>query len=692
MLALPLRRTAPGLLLIALVAAAATGVVAFQSSPSASSHGIDLAGTDRSVPPGDDFFRYANGTWERTTPIPDDRAAWGNGTEIAQRTSLHTRELLEGASQARPGSVERKAGDYYAAYMDDAAIERRGLTPIQPTLTRIAAITSRRALSHELGTMLRADTDPLNATNYYTDHLFGLFVAQDFNDPTRNTAYLMQGGLGMPDREYYLSDSSQMSTVRARYQQHVATLLHLAGATDDEARAQASRVVALETRLARAHWSREDSGNLRKTNTRWTRADLTAKAPGLDWPTYLAAAGLEQQNAFIAWQSTAISGESALVASDSLDDWKLYLRYLALNHWGGLLPKAFAEEQFRFYGTTLSGTPTQSDRWKRAIGATNGALGDAVGRLYADTYFPPASKRAVESMVVDIKNAFRKRIDALDWMTPATKAAATRKLDTLIVSVGYPETWRTYSTLTITRDDALGNAMRAEEWEYQHQRGKLTKPVDRHEWWMTPQTVNAVNLPIQNALNFPAAILQAPNFDPEAPSASNYGAIGAVIGHEVSHSFDNTGSEFDADGRMTNWWSPDDFAHFTAASETLVAQYNAYKPLPDLAINGKQTLGENLADLAGLAAAYDAYRQSLHGAPAERDGFTGDQQFFIAYAQSWRDKYRDPLLRRLVIADGHSPSPFRTLTVRNLDAWYAAFTVPTGAKLYLSPADRVRIW
>ncbi|MFN7983067.1 MAG: M13 family metallopeptidase [Vicinamibacterales bacterium] len=685
-----LRRQAPGLLLIVTIAAAATSLTAFQSS---SAHGIDLAGMDTSVPPGTDFFRYANGTWDRTTPIPNDRAGWGTGAEIAQRTSLQTRELLEGAAKAAPGTVERKAGDYYAAYMDDATIERRGLTPVQPLLTRLAAITDRRTLSRELGSMLRADTDPLNATNYYTDHLFGLFVAQDFNDPTRNTAYLMQGGLGMPDREYYLSDAPQMASIRQTYQEHIAALLHLAGANDDESASQAARVMALETSLARAHWSREDSGDLKKTNTKWTRADFASKAPGLDWSTYFAAAGLEQQQAFIAWQSTAITGESALVASASLDDWKLYLRYLALNHWGNLLPRAFADEQFHFYGTTLSGTPTQSDRWKRGIGSTNGALGDAVGRIYADKYFPPASKRAVESMVTDIKNAFRQRINALDWMTASTKAAAARKLDTLIVAVGYPETWRNYSTLTISKDDALGNAMRAEEWEFQHQRGKLSKPVDRREWWMTPQTVNAVNLPIQNALNFPAAILQAPNFDPQAPSASNYGAIGAVIGHEVSHSFDNSGSEFDAEGRMTNWWSPDDFAHFTTASEKLVAQYNAYKPLPDLALNGKQTLGENLADLAGLSAAYDAYRLSLHGAPApEVGGFTGDQQFFIAYAQSWRDKYRDPLLRRLVIADGHAPSPFRTLTVRNLDAWYAAFSVPNNAPLFLAPADRVRIW
>ena len=663
------------------------------AAPAPSTHGVDLAGMDTTVTPGDDFFRYANGTWDRNTPIPEDRPAFGNGAELAQRVTLQTRALLDTAARAREGSDDRKAADYYAAYMDEAAIERRGLTPVQPALARINSIADRRSLSHELGAMLRADTDPLNATNYYTDHLFGLFVAQDFNDPSHNTAYLMQGGLGMPDREYYLAASPRMETTRSRYESHVATLLHLAGTSDADATAQARRIIALETKLARAHWSREDSGDLEKTNTSWTRADFDTNAPGLDWSAYFAAAGLEKQRAFIAWQASAITGESALVASESLDDWKFYLRYVVLNHWGGLLPKAFADEQFSFYGTTLSGTPQQAERWKRAVATVNGALGDAVGRLYVQQHFPPESKRAVEQMVTDIKAAFATRIAALDWMSAATKAAATQKLNALVVGVGYPVTWRDYSQLTIARDDAVGNAMRVEEHEYRHQVAKLTRAVDRREWWMTPQTVNAVNLPIQNALNFPAAILQPPNFDPQASVAHNYGAIGSVIGHEISHSFDNSGSEFDASGRMTNWWTKDDLAHFQAASEKLVAQYSAYKPLPDLAVNGKQTLGENLADLAGLAAAYDAYRLSLHGAPGvEQAGLSSDQQFFISYAQNWRDKYREPLLRRIVIGDGHSPSPLRTFTVRNLDAWYAAFAVPPGAALYLPPSERIRIW
>lgn len=675
-----------------LAATASVGLLAWQPAP-ASTHGIDVAGMDTTVAPGDDFFRFANGTWDRTTPIPNDRAGWGIGAELADQTAAQTREMLDAAAEAAPGSNERKAGDFYAAYLDERAIDTRGLTPLQPTLARIAAITDRRALARELGSMLRSDTDPLNFTNYYTDNLFGVFVAQDFNDPSHNTAYLLQGGLGMPDREYYVSETPKMAETRQRYAQHVSTLLRLAGTAAASADTQAQRVVALETKLARVHWSREDSGDLHKTNTPWTRTDFDTKAPGLDWAAYFQAAGLDAQRAFIAWQSTAIAGESALVASEPLDDWKLYLRYIVINHSASLLPKAFADEQFAFFGTTLSGTPQQSDRWKRAVGATNGALGDEVGRLYAQRYFPPESKRAVERMVTDIKAAFAARIAALDWMTPATKAAATRKLDTLIVGVGYPDIWRDYASLTITRDDALENVRRAELWEYQHQRAKLTQKVDRGEWWMTPQTVNAVNLPIQNALNFPAAILQAPNFDALAPSALNYGAIGSVIGHEISHSFDNTGSQFDADGRLTNWWTPDDFSHFETASRRLVAQYDTYKPLPDLAVNGSQTLGENLADLAGLAAAFDAYRLSLRSTPvATRDGFTADQQFFIAYAQSWRDKYREPLLRRIVIADGHSPSPLRTYTVRNLDAWYGAFGVQPGAKLFLAPSDRVRIW
>jgi predicted metalloendopeptidase len=393
------------------------------------------------------------------------------------------------------------------------------------------------------------------------------------------------------------------------------------------------------------------------------------------------------------WQPDAIKGESALVASEPIDAWNDYLAYIVVNHWSSLLTKALRDERFDFFGRTLSGTPQMADLWKRAVASVNGALGDAVGRLYVAKYFPPASKRRAEAMVADIKAAFAQRIDHLDWMSPSTKAKAKQKVQTLIVGVGYPDTWVRYSGLDITRTDALANAMHAEAFEYARRVKELRAPIDRHEWWMTPQTVNAVNLPIQNALNFPAAILQPPYFDAAAPNADNYGAIGAVIGHEVSHSFDDQGSQFDASGKLANWWTDEDFAHFKAASKRLVDQYNAYKPLPDMSVNGQQTLSENIADVAGLAAAYDAYRLSLKGASAPTaEGFTGDQQFFIAFAQAWREKFREPLLRQLIVTDGHAPSEYRADTVRNLDPWYAAFDVKPGERLYLASADRVRIW
>jgi putative endopeptidase len=652
-------------------------------------HGIDPAGMDRSTRPGDDFFKYANGTWYRTTEIPPDRSAWGVDAVLSDQATAETRVLLE-ATDAHPNSDEARASDYYAAYMNDAAIESHGLTPLRPALASIAAIDGPRALSALLGSMIRADVDPLNATNFHTIHLLGVWVAQDFNEPSHNIAYLLQGGLAMPDRDYYLSDDPRLAATRQRYRAHVARVLNLAGVSGaDKA---ADTVVALETKIARVHLTREASEDVH-TAKPWARADFDTAAPGLDWAALFKAAGLDGEPAFIVWQPDAIRGESALVASEPLDAWKVYLTYIELDHWSGLLPKAFADERFDFYASTLEGTPQRSDRWKRAVAATNAAVGDAVGRMYVTKHFPPAAKARAKAMVEDIKAAFTRRIDRLDWMSPATKAQARKKIATLIVGVGYPDRWRDYAGLSISRADALGNAIRAEEFEYRYRVRQLRQPVDRAQWWMTPQTVNALNLPIQNALNFPAAILQPPYFDLEASNAANYGAIGATIGHEVSHSFDDQGSQFDASGKLTNWWTPDDFAHFKAASARLVAQYHAYRPLPDATVNGQLTLGENIADVAGLAAAYDAFRASLNGRPASMQaGFSGDQQFFISFAQSWRDKWREQLLRQLLITDEHAPAEYRADAVRNLDAWYPAFEVEPGQRLYLAPADRVRIW
>jgi predicted metalloendopeptidase len=445
--------------------------------------------------------------------------------------------------------------------------------------------------------------------------------------------------------------------------------------------------------MAAAHASREATGDVTKGNNHWTRADFGTKAPGLDWETYFAAAGLAKPTTFVVWHPGAVTGVSALVAREPLETWKDYLTFHAINSHAALLPTAFGQQAFAFYGPVVSGAQKQRDRWKRGVGATNGALGFAVGKLYSERFFPAAEKKRAQAMVANLIAAFAKRIDQLEWMAPSTKKEAKAKLAVLKVGVGFPDTWPDYAGLEVVKADAYGNAERAQLFQLRQRVGKLDKPVDRSEWVMTPQTVNAVNLPAMNALNFPAAILQPPYFDPKRPLAMDYGAMGAVIGHEVSHSFDNQGALFDATGRLHNWWTAEDFKHFERASKQLVAQYDAYKPFPDLAVKGQQTLGENIADVAGLTAAYDAYKLSLHGKPAPVvQGMSGDQQFFVSFAQSWRRKSREQAMRNLILTDGHAPAQYRASTVRNIDAWYRAFDVKPGDGLYLAPADRVRIW
>ena len=680
------------LLALTLSVCLATNAGAAEHKTNARGHGLDLAGMDRRAAPGDDFFRYANGKWLDSTQIPADRASWGPATELVELTSRQIRVLIEEAVKrpAAPGSDERIIGDFYRAYMDEAGIEARGIKALNGRLERVAAIADRRMLSESLGQTLLADVDPINATNLHTEHLLGLWVAQDFTQPDRNAAYLLQGGLGMPDRAYYLDPSPRMAELRAAYKAHIARVLRLGGVADPEAKA--AQVFELERRIAEVHSSRADSEDVLKAAP-WTRADFDAKAPGMDWAAYLKAARLDGQPRFIVWQPGAIAGEARLVGSEPLDAWKAWLSYQALDSFADVMPKAFADEHFTFYGKTLGGTPEQPLRWKRAVDAVNDALGDAVGRLYVKRYFPSRVRAEVEAMARNISAAFGRRIDRLTWMAPATKAAAKAKLATLNIEVGYPDRWRDYSDLKIAPDDALLNVYLGQRHELNRSLAKLGRPVDRSEWWMTPQTVNAVNLPIQNALNFPAAYMQPPRFDPKADAAVNYGAMGATIGHEVSHSFDDQGSQFDASGKLLDWWTPQDFDHFKASSAQLAAQFDAYRPFPDMHVNGTQTLSENIADVAGLAAAYDAWKLSLHGKPAPViGGLTGDQRFFISYAQSWRRKFRDADLRKRILTDGHAPAPYRADTVRNLDAWYAAFKVRPGQALYLKPADRVRVW
>ncbi len=664
-----------------------------QPAEQQSSPGIALANMDPTVKPGDNFYRYANGGWMERAVIPADRSGIGVFDALNDLSQKRTRTLIEEAGQAKGsvGSTMQKIADLYHSYMDEAGIESRGLKPIEPYLKAVMAISDKTELARALGESLRADVDPLNNTNFHTDNLFGLWVAPGFSDSAHYTPYLLQGGVELPNRDYYLSDSESMRTIRSKYQTHIAAMLKLAGFSDVDARA--TRIIALEHSLAETHLSLAENQEVAKANNVWKRSDFALKAPGLDWEEYFRGAGLSQQSSFIVWQPGAFTGEAALVGSTSLDAWKDWLAYHLIESYADLLPKALADEHFALVGTVLSGTPQQRPRWQRGVAMVNRELGDAVGEIYARRYFSPQAKADVEALVAHIIADYRVRLKALSWMAPATKAEAIAKLNALYVGVGYPESWMDYSGYEVKPDDIVGNRYRGRLFYYHFNVGRIGKPVNRKQWSMTPQTVNAVNLPLQNALNFPAAILQPPFFDPAAPDAVNYGAIGSVMGHEISHTFDTLGSAFDAEGRMRDWWTPSDFAHFRASTAKLAAQYDTYKPFPDLSVNGKQTLAEDIADLAGVSAAYDGYRSSLKGKSAPVDhGFTGDQQFFIAFGQNWASKARPAVLRQRILTDPHAPAEYRADTVRNVDAWYAAFGATPGQALYLAPPDRVQIW
>jgi putative endopeptidase len=656
-------------------------------------HGIAVSHMDKTVKPGDDFYRYANGTWLKTTEIPPDRAAVGVFSMLDDIANKRTAALIEevAKSNPKPGTGPRKIADLFNTFMDEAGIEAKGTAPLKAQLAAIAAIKDKKQLARALGESIRADVDALNNTNFHTANIFGLWVAPGFEDPDHYNPYLMQGGIQLPDREYYLSDSPHMKDLRAKYQPHISAMLKLAGLTDTDARA--ARIVELEHSIAEKHLTLDQDQDVKKANNPWKQADFAAKAPGLDWAEFFRGAGLSKHQNFIVWQPTAFTGESALVASAPLDSWKDLLAYHLIEAQAGMLPKAFVDERFNFFSKELSGTTQLRPRWQRGVFLVNGFVGDEVGKIYAQKYFPPEAKAQVQDMVTREVAEFHKRIDALAWMDPATKAEAHKKLDTLYVGIGYPESWHDYSNYEVKTGDAYGNLWRGNLAYYQRQVARLGSAVDKHEWSMTPQTVNAVNLPLQNALNFPAAILQPGFFDPQAPAAANYGAIGSIIGHEISHTFDSEGSAFDSKGALRDWWKPADFEHFKAASKVLIDQYNAYKPFPDLSLNGAQTVNENTADVAGLADAYDAYHSFLQGKTApEQDGFSGDQQFFIANAQAHVSKTRDAALRSQVMGDEHSPGEWRAATVRNIDQWYPAFDVKPGDKMYLAPADRVKIW
>lgn len=647
-------------------------------------------GVDTTVAPGDDFFAYANGSWLRATEIPAGKDRWNTRSEIGDLTRRQIAGLLNDADTAPLGSIARKVADFRAAWLNEGAIEARGLTPLRPLLDGIERVGDKAALARLFGRGLRADVDPLNWGVYRSSSLLGLSVEPGINGEKTYVAFLLQGGLGLPDREHYVSAEPRMQTIRAGYQAHIGRLLQLIGTDRAEQRAEA--VMALETALAETQATREASANDHNADSLWTRGDFARRAPGMDWSAFFAAAGLARQQAFVAWQPTAVTGLAALVAAQPLETWKDYLRFHAVDGLAEVLPRAFAEEAARMRATLTDERP-QSSRTERAAEATQLALSDAVGRLYAERYFPAAQKARVEAIVGNVIAAFRRRVEAAAWMSPGTRTQALAKLRTLSFGIGYPRTWQDYSDLPVDATDPAGNLRRVADRAWRRALARLGRPVDPTEWWIAPQTVGAVLVFQQNAYNFPAALLQAPKFDPAASDAANYGAIGAIVGHEVSHFVDLLGAEWDADRRMRHWWTPEDLSGFQAAADALAQQVSGYRPLPDLPIDGKLTQTENVADLAGLAAAFDAYRKTLGAQAADpADVRRQDREFFLGFARSWRGKTREEALRTQLATDGHAPERFRIATVRNIDAWYDAFDVRPGQRLYLEPTARVRVW
>ena len=673
---------------IALIATLASFV--FLTAAPAVAQGAKTEDRDRSIKPGDDFYGYANGGWLRTVSVPAGQPSYGTSAMLIEKNGQRVRDLIQqaAASHAAKGSVAQRVGDYYASFMDEDGIGAKTMAPLNDEMGRISAITSKASLSAYLGSTLSSEVDGLT-TN--ADHIFGMQVNQGFEDADHNVVHLLQGGLGMPDRANYIDSSPKMAELRVQYQAHIAAVLRLAGMADAESRA--ARVLSLESKIAQAFAPDEDAADVFKQNNPWKRTDFAIKAPGMDWAAYFEAAGLDQQNDFIVWQPSAVIGVSALVASESTDVWKDYLSFHLIEHYASVLPKAVRAEHFAFYGKILSGAQQEPERSQSAIAATNGALGQAVGQLYTQRYFPPEAKAKAQAMAGDLITAYRGRISNLTWMSAPTKQKALAKLAALEVIVGYPDTWIDYSTLDVVRGDAFGNMRRAESFLHARNLAKLKQPVDPIEWPINPQTPGAVIMFSPNAEFFTAGILQPPYFDYMGDAASNYGSAGAGMAHEISHSFDELGNIYDARGRLSSWWTEQDRTEYHAAAAKLVAQFDGYCPFTDVCVKGKQVLSENIADLAGLVVAHDAYVLSLKGkSDVVINGVTGEQRFFLAFAQRWRKAQGEAALRKQIATDTHSPGQYRSDTVRNVDAWYKAYDISLTDKLYLKPEDRVSIW
>jgi putative endopeptidase len=643
--------------------------------------GLDLSARNLKIKPGDDFFGYANGAWMDSFQIPPDRSSYGSFSALSALSDQRLRDLIElaSATSGSAGSNQQKIGDYYASFMDQAAIDFKGLAPIAPALTKINAAKSSADIATLFGLL-----------GYVS--IFNVSIVADLKDPNRYALNISQAGLGLPNRDYYLGDEAKLKEVRTQYAEHIARMLKIARIDDAEAKAQ--DVLAFETDLARVQWSIQQRRVVEANYNQRTKAELIVYAPGFDWQAFFEASEIGDRRHFIVGQLTAVRDSAKLIGKAPLSQLKSYLTYHYLTDHAALLPQALDQENFAFYGTVLSGAPQQRERWKRGVQAVSGALGDAVGRLYVAQYFPPESKAKMEALVANLKFALGERIDTLNWMTPETKQRAREKLATFKPKIGYPDKWKDYSALDVVRGDALGNEERASLWEWHRELARLDESVDRDEWGMQVSAINAYYNPLNNEIVFPAAILQPPFFDPNADAAVNYGGIGVVIGHEMSHGFDDQGRKFGPDGSLVDWWTSQDAKAFGDRSGRLIAEYSGFEALPGLFVKGQNTIGENIGDLGGLNIALHAYHHSLGAAKAPMlDDLTGDQRFFLSFAQVWRLKYRDDALRTLVMSDVHSPAKFRVNgTLPNMDSWYAAFDVRPGEKLFINPEDRVVIW
>jgi putative endopeptidase len=649
--------------------------------------GVSTEHMDTGVRVQDDFFMHVSGKWIKNTAIPADKASWGSFEKLHEDLQPKLLAIIENAAKDKhkvAGTDAQRIGDFFTSYMNEKKVEQLGLAPLAGELAKVAEIKDKNEIP---ALMARFSKLGANAP-------FDFAIHQDNKDSTKYVADIVQGGLGMPDRDYYLkADDAKLSAVKAKYQIHVEKMLALAG--DKDAAANAKAIVELETEIARVQWSKVENRDPVKTYNKVELAKLAELAPGYGWKAYLDGTGIAAKTSYvIVSQPTYLKGLDEVMAKTPLATWKAYFQFHLIGAYANLLPKAFVDERFSFYGTTLSGVTEMRPRWKRAVQSVEGALGESIGKLYVKQHFPAENKARMEGLVKNLLATFKTSIDGLDWMSPATKKEAQTKLAKFTPKIAYPNRWKDYSQLTVKADDLVGNVMRSRNVEFNRELNKLGKPIDREEWGMTPQTINAYYNPEMNEIVFPASILQPPFFDARADDAVNYGAIGAVIGHEISHGFDDQGAQYDGDGNLRDWWTADDHKAFDAKAKMMVAQYAAYVPVPGFPVNGELTLGENIADNSGLAIAYKAYKLSLNGKPAPViNGMTGEQRFFMGFAQVWRTKMREEAAIAQIKSDPHAPGQVRAnATVKNQPGFYDAFGVKQGDKMYLEPKERISIW